>query len=307
MQRIATPLMQMGARFNFDHGDGLPMTIHGADLQSIQWRSTTASAQIKSAILLAGLVAQVPVSISEPERSRDHTERMLTSLGAEVIVDGTTVSLSTAHHLASIDISIPGDPSSASFFAALAALVPDAQLSLTNVCLNPTRIGFFNVLQRMGGRVIYEDQTHCAGEPVGTVIPSMGSGALRAVVVSGKEIPSLVDELPILACLAARAEGETVIRGAAELRVKESDRISAMVMNLNNLGVSAQELPDGMRITGSDTPLSGRVITYGDHRIAMAFAILGAIPGNTIEIDSPDCVAVSYPTFWRDLRNVCHV
>ena len=302
MQRIAKPLTQMGATFTFDNGDGLPMTIHGRDLIPIQWTSPTASAQIKSAILLAGLVAQVPVSVTEPERSRDHTERMLASLGAEVLVDGTTVSLPIVHRLAPIDITVPGDPSSAAFFAALAFLSSHADLRLTNVCLNPTRTGFFNVLQRMGAQIAYEDQSDCAGEPIGTIIPTPHT--LHGVQIAGDEIPTLVDELPMLACLATRAEGETIIRGAAELRVKESDRIATVVQNLRALGATAEELPDGMRITGTDTPLRGHVTTHGDHRIAMAFAILGALPGNQIQIDDPDCVGVSYPTFWDDLARV---
>ena len=299
MQRIAKPLTQMGATFTFEHGDGLPMTIHGRDLVPIQWNSPTASAQIKSAILLAGLVAQVPVSVTEPERSRDHTERMLASLGAELIVDGTTVSLPIVHHLTATDITVPGDPSSAAFFAALTALHPQAQLRLTNVCLNPTRIGFFNVLQRMGVQIAYEDQTNCAGEPIGTIIPT--AHTLHGVQVGGEEIPTLVDELPMLACLATRAEGETVIHGAAELRVKESDRIATVVQNLRAIGAEAEELPDGMRIVGTRNALRGRIITHADHRIAMAFAILGAAPGNNIEIDDPACVSVSYPEFWQDL------
>ena len=302
MRRVATPLTEMGATFTFEHGDGLPMTIHGGDLRPLQWRSAAASAQVKSAILLAGLVAQVPVSVTEPERSRDHTERMLAALGATVIVDGTTVSLPVVHRLAPIDVEVPGDPSSAAFFAALAALVPSAQLRLTGVCLNPTRTGFFNVLQRMGARVTYEDESVCAGEPVGTVVSA--ASTLRGVQVEGAEIPSLVDELPMLACVAARAEGETVIRGAAELRVKESDRIAAVVQNLRALGARVEELPDGMRITGSDAPLRGRVTTHGDHRIAMAFGVLGALPGNDVEVDDPGCVAVSYPDFWTDLARV---
>lgn len=299
MRRIAEPLSAMGARFEFEHGEGLPMTVHGRDLQPIQWQSNTASAQVKSAILLAGLAAQVPVSVTEPERSRDHTERMLSMLGADVLVDGTTVSLPIAHHLAPIDIDVPADPSSAAFFAALAALSTSGDLRLDHVCLNPTRTGFLHALERMGAKVHYADQAIHGGEPVGTIIVSRGT--LRAITIGAQEVPSLVDELPMLACLAARAEGETVITGAAELRVKESDRIGAVVSNLRTLGATVEELPDGMRVTGSDHPLRGSVTTHGDHRIAMAFGILGALPGNAIEIDDPDCVAVSYPTFWTDL------
>jgi 3-phosphoshikimate 1-carboxyvinyltransferase len=299
MRRIAEPLSAMGARFEFEHGEGLPMTVHGRDLQPIYWQSTTASAQVKSAILLAGLAAQVPVSVTEPERSRDHTERLLSMLGADVLVDGTTVSLPIVHRLAPIDIDVPADPSSAAFFAALAALSTSGDLRLDHVCLNPTRTGFLHALERMGAKVRYEDQRTHGGEPVGTIVVSRGT--LRAITIGAQEVPSLVDELPMLACLAARAEGETVITGAAELRVKESDRIGAVVSNLRTLGATVEELPDGMRITGSDHPFRGRVTTHGDHRIAMAFGILGALPGNAIEIDDPECVAVSYPAFWTDL------
>jgi 3-phosphoshikimate 1-carboxyvinyltransferase len=302
MRRVADPLTQMGASFEFVHGEGLPMTVHGGDLHSVQWHSRTASAQVKSAILLAGLAAQVPVSVTEPERSRDHTERMLATLGVDVMVDGTTVSLTEARRLASIDIDVPADPSSAAFFAALAALAQDGTLRLEHVCLNPTRTGFLHALERMGAHVRYEDQRVAGGELVGAIV--VGRGTLRGITITGVEVPSLVDELPMLACLAARAEGETRITGAAELRVKESDRIGTVVSNLRALGADAEELPDGMRIVGSDRPLTGHVVTHGDHRIAMAFGILGALPGNDIVIDDPTCVAVSYPQFWDDLRHV---
>jgi len=302
MRRVSEPLTQMGARFEFERGDGLPMIVHGADLAPLHWQSKTASAQIKSALLLAGLAAQVPVTVSEPERSRDHTEKMLAMLGADVLVDGTTVSLPPVHRLNAIDIDVPADPSSAAFFAALAALSADGELALTDVCLNPTRTGFLHALERMGANVRYEDQGVRFGELTGTVI--VKGATLRGITITGAEVPSLVDELPMLACLAARAQGETVITGAAELRVKESDRIGAVVSNLRALGTTAEELPDGMRITGSERPLSGRVHTHADHRIAMAFGILGAVPGNDIAIDDPDCVAVSYPRFWSDLSHV---
>jgi 3-phosphoshikimate 1-carboxyvinyltransferase len=302
MRRVADPLTQMGATFEFPNGEGLPMIIHGRDLQPIHWHSKSASAQVKSAILLAGLVAQVPVTVTEPERSRDHTERFLSALGADVIVDGTTVSLPVVRKLAPVDITVPGDPSSAAFFAALAAFATDAELRLTNVSLNPTRTGFFDALQRMGAKVHYEDEILQAGEPVGTIV--VANGALRAISITGEQVPSLVDELPMLACLATRAEGQTLITGAAELRVKESDRIATVVQNLRTLGAAAEELPDGMSITGTDVPLKGRVQTHGDHRIAMAFGILAACPGNDIEIDDPSCASVSYPAFWTDLARV---
>lgn len=304
MRRVAEPLEAMGARVTLDARDGLPMTVHGNSLHSIGWTSRTASAQIKSAILLAALNARVPVTVTEPRLSRDHTERMLRARGVEVTVDGTTISLGVARSIPAIPVTVPGDPSSAAFFIALAALLPNAEVHLPDVCLNPTRIGFMDVAQRMGVPLQTGDGT-CAvgGEPVGTVV-ARTAPHLRGVAVSGDEIPAMVDEVPILAAMAARAEGETVVRGAAELRVKESDRVAAMVSNLRAIGADADELPDGLVVRGSKAALRGRVTTHGDHRLAMAFGVLGALPGNDIVVDDPACVTVSYPSFWEDLARV---
>jgi len=275
--------------------------VQGSDLTPLQWQSPTASAQVKSAILLAGLVAQVPVSVTEPQRSRDHTERMLSALGAEVLIDGTTVSLPIVRSLAPIDVDVPADPSSAAFFAALAAVASGGELRLPGVCLNPTRLGFFDALQRIGAVVKYENVGEQAGEPVGTIVVT--PAVLRGVDIGEAEVPSLVDELPMLACLASQATGETHITGAGELRVKESDRIATVVNNLRSIGADAEELPDGMRIVGTPgRPLRGRIITHGDHRIAMAFGILGASGNHDIVVDDQDCVAVSFPDFWSALH-----
>jgi len=302
MRRVARPLVAMGARIELESGDGLPMSIEGGALQSIAWSSETASAQIKSAILLAGLVGGVPVEVTEPSRSRDHTERMLRALGARVTIDGTRVRLEPVGALAPLDVRVPADPSSAAFFIALATLVHGAPLRVPNVCLNPTRTGFFDVLRTMGGAVDIEQGPEQGGEPTGTIEASHSE--LHAVSVGEAQVPSMIDELPLLACVGARARGTTEIRGAAELRVKESDRIATVVSNLRAIGASADELPDGLVVTGSATPLRGRVITHGDHRIAMAFGVLGALPGNDIQVDDPACVAVSYPGFWDDLARV---
>jgi len=302
MRRVARPLVAMGARIELESDDGLPMVIEGGALQSIAWSSETASAQIKSAILLAGLVGGVPVEVTEPSRSRDHTERMLRALGARVTIEGTRVRLEPLGALAPLDVRVPADPSSAAFFIALATLVHGAPLRVPNVCLNPTRTGFFDVLRTMGGAVEIEQGPEQGGEPTGTIQASYSQ--LRAVSVSEAQVPSMIDELPLLACVGARARGTTEIRGAAELRVKESDRIATVVSNLRAIGASADELPDGLVVTGSATPLRGRVITHGDHRIAMAFGVLGALPGNDIQVDDPACVAVSYPGFWDDLARV---
>ena len=304
MGRVARPLGAMGAHFAFEHGDHLPMVIRGGSLHAIQYASPAASAQIKSAILLAGLVGGVRVSVSEPARSRDHTERMLASLGVDVRSVGTEASLEPATELAPFQIDVPADPSSAAFFAALAAAggAGGASLLLTDVALNPTRLGFFRVLREMGADVTWNVEREECGEPVGTI--TVRPAELSPVRVDEAQVPAMIDELPLLACLAATVAGETEIRGAAELRVKESDRIAAVVQNLRAVGADAEELTDGLVVRGGSASLGGRVVTHGDHRLAMAFGVLGALSGAAITVDDPDCVAVSYPGFWKDLARV---
>ncbi|HEU4787559.1 MAG TPA: 3-phosphoshikimate 1-carboxyvinyltransferase [Gemmatimonadaceae bacterium] len=302
MRRIARPLETMGARVELPPHGGLPMTIHGGSLHDIDWESEVASAQVKSAILLAALVSGVRARVAEPARSRDHTERMLAARGAQVHVDGTTAWIDAGSRIGALDVDVPGDPSSAAFFAGLAAVADSGTLRLEHVCVNETRTGFLTQLRRMGARVTEESRRLEGGERVADLIVSPGD--LRGVVVGAADVPSMVDELPMLACLATRAEGETIITGAGELRVKESDRITAVVANLRAIGADADELPDGMHIRGSSRSLRGRVTTHGDHRLAMAFGVLGAASGNAIQVDDRDCVAVSYPDFWRDLAAV---
>lgn len=299
MRRIADPLRAMGARVDVAPPDGLPMTIHGGHLHGIEWRSETASAQVKSAILLAGVASGIDVTVHEPARSRDHTERMLTALGATVLVDETTVRVAPVDRLAPLRMRVPADPSSAAFLAALAILADNGELAMPDVCLNPTRTGFYRALERMGAALTVEEGEPQGGEPVGTIVARPSS--LRAIDLGREDVPSMIDELPLVACLAARATGTTTIRGAEELRVKESDRIATVVANLRAIGVNADELPDGMCIEGSRHALRGRVLTHGDHRIAMAFGVLRALPGSAIEIDEASCVAVSYPGFWDDV------
>jgi 3-phosphoshikimate 1-carboxyvinyltransferase len=304
MRRVTEPLGEMGAHFTLEGDrDGLPLLIHGGTLGSIGWKSRTASAQVKSAILLAALNAQVSANVTEPTRSRDHTERMLAARGVPIVVDGESVSIGVARSMRAMDAHVPGDPSSAAFFVALAALFPGRTLDMPDVCVNPTRTGFLDVIQRMGALISFLGASDEGGEPTAT-IRATGTDFLRSVTVGAAEMPSMIDEVPILACLAARAEGETVISGASELRVKESDRIAAVVRNLQTIGVDAEERSDGMAIRGTRAPLKGRIETHGDHRIAMAFGVLGALPGNEIEIVAPECVSVSYPSFWSDLRRV---
>jgi 3-phosphoshikimate 1-carboxyvinyltransferase len=302
MRRVARPLAAMGAEVALA-GDVLPMTVRGGALRAIEWTSEKASAQIKSAILLAAVVGGVDAMVREPEPSRDHSERMLRSAGVRVAVNGTSVAVAPAESLDPIHIVVPGDPSSAAFFAALAVLATRGELRLPGVGVNPTRMGFFDALRRMGATIRVGDHRDEGGEPVATITVSAGAGALRATSVGGVEIPTMIDELPLLACVAARVEGTTEITGAGELRVKESDRIATVIANLRALGVDAEELPDGLRVTGSDRPLRGRVESHGDHRLAMAFGILGALPGNAITIDDPACAAVSFPAFWELLAS----
>jgi len=304
MGRVARPLSEMGARITFEaEPERLPMTVHGGGLQGVTWRMEVASAQVKSAILLAGLVGDVPVEVHESAVTRDHTERMLGARGADVRVEGGAVSLIPAARLDAVDQVVPADPSSAAFFAALAAIADHGELEFPDVCVNPSRAGAFRVLSRMGARLRYDDRRVEGGEEVARLVAAPGE--LRGVIVEAADVPSLVDELPILACVAACAEGETRVTGAGELRVKESDRIRAIVENLRAVGAEAEELPDGFVVLGRGRrPFAGAVTTQGDHRIAMAFGVLGAVPGSQITVDDRTCAAVSFPSFWEELARV---
>ncbi|MEP6780568.1 MAG: 3-phosphoshikimate 1-carboxyvinyltransferase [Gemmatimonadaceae bacterium] len=302
MRRISAPLTAMGARVDFEGADGhfgLPLRVFGAELHSVVWKSEHASAQIKSAVLLAALVSGIEAEVVEPYRSRDHTERMLGARGAALDITEFGARIRANQHLSPLDVDVPADPSSAAFFAALAALADSGELRLPDVCWNDTRTGAFHILARMGMPFRIEDRRVVGGEVVVTIIAS--PGALSGTEIGGAEIPTCIDELPLLACVAARVNGETRITGASELRVKESDRIAAVVSNLRTIGADAEELPDGMIIRGHTRPLAGHVITHGDHRIAMAFGILGALPSNNITVDDRACVDVSFPKFWENL------
>ncbi|HEV7588004.1 MAG TPA: 3-phosphoshikimate 1-carboxyvinyltransferase [Longimicrobium sp.] len=308
MRRITAPLAEMGARFReLNAPDRLPIEVTGGGLRGIDYASPKASAQIKSAVLLAGLGARVPVSVTEPVLSRDHTERMLASLGApvrtETTADGARAVLDGWNApMRGFELHVPGDPSSAAFLAGFALLADAGELRIRGVCANPTRTGFFTIVRRMMGLVAWERGRAEGGEPVSDLV--VRPSRLRGVDVAPHEIPAAIDEVPVLVALAARAEGETRITGAGELRVKESDRIAALVHALRAVGGEAEELDDGLVVRGSGRPLRGRVVTHGDHRIAMAFGVLAALPGNEIEIDDRACAAVSYPGFWDVLRSL---
>lgn len=302
MRRVAEPLEQMGASITFEGGDGLPMIVRGGPLRPVDWTSRSASAQVKSAILLAAVSGRVAATVHEPARSRDHTERMLGALGVSVHVDGTSVHVDAADgSLPPLDFDVPGDPSSAAFFAAW-ALLTGRSVRTSVISTNPTRTGFLDALVRVGAVVEVDDAGLRCGEPVGLV---QVSGAIeRPFTIVHDDVPALVDELPLIACLAASVPGESRVTGAAELRVKESDRIATVVSNLRAIGADADELPDGFVVHGHTRPLRGRVTTHGDHRIAMAFGVLGAVPGNEIAVDDPACVAVSFPGFWATLADL---
>ena len=303
MRRIAKPLGAMGATVELPEHGGLPMTVRGAPLREVEWVNETGSAQVKSCIMLAALCAGVEAKVVESPRSRDHTERMLASQGVDVWVNDESVLLHPAKRLDPLDVAVPGDPSSAAFFAGLAALAPDGELLLRRVCVNETRTGFLAALKEMGADVELVDRERLAGEWVADVLVKAGA-TLRGIRIGREAIPTLIDELPLVACLAAYAEGETRVTGAEELRVKESDRIAVVVSNLRALGADVEELPDGFVVRGTSPTLRGRVVTHGDHRMAMAFGVLGVLPGNEIDVDDRDCVAVSYPAFWSHLSAV---
>ncbi len=302
MKRVAEPLSYMGAQFEFEHGDGLPMTVRGSDLRSIDWNTEASSAQTKSAILFAGLVSGVEVRVTEKTRSRDHTERMLRAMGVDVENDRNQVCLRPATRLKPIEIEVPADASSAAFFIALGSLANEGSLTLTKVGLNPTRTGFLQAMRRMGADIEETAAARRAEESTGTL--RVRPVALRGIRITEEDVPFLIDELPLLACVAAGAGVDLEITGAAELRVKESDRIATVVRNLRAVGASAEELPDGLRVSGGRRELSGTIDPVGDHRMAMAFGVLSAATGNRIEVLNPECVVVSYPGFWEDLRRV---
>jgi len=301
MRRIADPLELMGARIATTDGH-LPAVVRGGALRPLDYASPVASAQVKTALLFAGLAGGVPVRITEPLCSRDHTERMLRVLAVRCEGRGTVVELEPPDHIPAFDTTIPGDISSAAYLVAAALLAGRGGVRIANVGVNPTRTGFLRALERMGAPVAVEDYRESLGEPIATLVP--GTRHLASVVVSPDEIPSMVDEIPLLACLAARAQGTSVFRGVGELRVKESDRLALVAANLRALGVRADSQGDSLTVEGTERPPRGRVVTAGDHRLAMAFAVLGTVAGAAVRVDDRACVAVSYPGFFRDLAKV---
>lgn len=314
MRRVVYPLQAMGAGIEYlEQPDRLPLALRSratGSLRPLRHRPRVASAQVKSAIILAGVLDRVAVEVAEPTRSRDHTERMLASLGVPIdVVESDDGTATVRFHpdgwsgvLPPLDLEIPGDPSSAAFMIG-AALLMRRPIRIEGVSDNPTRTGFLAVLEQMGATILRDESAVRCGEPVAhwTVQPPE---RLRAFEVGGAAIPGVIDELPLLAVLAARAVGRSVIRDAAELRVKESDRIDRLASNLSRLGVDVKVLEDGLEVRGTTARLEGVIAPGGDHRIAMGFGVLGATPATGLTHGDPDCADVSYPGFWTDLDRV---
>ncbi len=303
MDRVATPLRLMGARIaGRDGGRFAPLSIDGGGLRAIVYDTPVASAQVKSAVLLAGLFAEGETVVREPALSRDHTERMLRAFGVAVQRDGLAVGLRGPAPLRGAAVLVPGDLSSAAFFLAAAAFVPGSELTVTDVGLNPTRAGVLDALGQMGADIRVWGRRDVGGEPVGSV--TVRGGRLRGTVIGGELIPRAIDELPVLAVVACLADGETVIRDAAELRVKESDRIAALARELGRLGAAVEPQPDGLAIRGGGRFHGGRVQSGGDHRIAMALAVAGLCAEAPVTIDDTACIRTSFPEFEETLRRV---
>ncbi|MGE7834852.1 3-phosphoshikimate 1-carboxyvinyltransferase [Viridibacillus arvi] len=303
MKRVINPLREMGAKITGRmDGQFTPLAIQGTKLQAIDYTMPVASAQVKSAILLAGINAEGTTVIREKEVSRDHTERMLHQFGAEITTEDGIVSLQGGQQLTATHVAVPGDISSAAFFLVAGAVAKNSEIMLGNVGLNPTRTGIIDVLQEMNAKMSIEIDDESAAEPTGTI--TVSTSELQGTTIGGDVIPRLIDEIPILALLATQANGQTVIKDAEELKVKETDRITAVVDELKKLGADIVATDDGMIINGP-TPLTGSTIrTYGDHRIGMMGAIAALITEGAIELDDADCIAVSYPTFFEDVQAV---
>ena len=299
MARVTAPLARMGARF--DGGERLPLTLHGGGLGGIDWVNEPASAQVKSAVLLAGLRAQGSVVVREPMPSRDHTEIMLREFGCAVDASDGAVTLGDQRQLIGCEIAIPADPSSAAFALTAAALVPGSSVEVHDLLVNPLRTGLFEALEEMGAEVELADEGLRSGEIIATL--RIGQAALQAIEVAAPRIPAMIDEVPLLAVAAAFADGETVIHGLAELRHKESDRLGAIVAGLAACGVAAVVHGDSLHVFGRGKVRGGaNVLAQGDHRIAMAFLVLGLASEEAVAVDSAGMIATSFPGFVESMR-----
>lgn len=307
MSRVVKPLQEMGAQIWGRQGDSLaPLAIRGTALRPIHYHSPIASAQVKSCILLAGLMTEGETTVTEPSLSRDHSERMFKAFGASVKVDPETYSITVQGpaKLRGQEVIVPGDISSAAFWLIAGAITPDSDLTIENVGVNPTRIGILDALALMGAEISQDNQRVVAGEPVADL--RIVSSQLRGCEIGGSLIPRLIDEIPILAVAATFAQGTTLIKDAAELRVKESDRLAVMASELNRMGAKITELPDGLEIAG-ETPLTGaEVDSHTDHRIAMSLAIAALNAKGSTTIHRAEAAAISYPEFVSTLEKICN-
>lgn len=304
MGRIIRPLRMMGADIQSDLGnDCAPLTIQGHPLRAIHYNSPVASAQVKSCVLLAGMYADGPVSVTEPALSRNHSELMLASFGAKVESEGNTATVWPDPELHGQKVHVPGDISSAAYFICAALMVPGSEVLLKNVGINPTRDGILRVVKAMGADIEYTDIREQAGEKTADLLVRYTPN-LHGTVIEGDLIPTLIDEIPVIAVLAATAQGETIIRNAEELKVKESDRLAIMVSSLALMGVDVTGTEDGMIIRGGKTLKGAAIDSHLDHRIAMSFAVASLIAEGTTTIKDAECVNISYPEFYRDLGSL---
>jgi 3-phosphoshikimate 1-carboxyvinyltransferase len=304
MDRIAAPLTMMGARIDGRDGGKLaPLSIRGAKLRAIEYETPIPSAQVKSSILLAGLFADGVTTVFEKIRSRDHTERMLSAAGADIAVDGLSTSVRPAERLVGRDFSAPGDISSAAFFIVAGLICAESEILIENVGTNPTRTGILRVLGRMGAAIELINEREEGGEPAADILTR--TSTLRGTEVAPEEIPTMPDEIPILAVAASFAEGRTVVRGAADLRTKESDRLATTTLELNKMGAKIEQTEDGLEIEGTGHLQGAACRCHGDHRIAMSCAIAGLASEGETTIEGFDCVNTSFPDFEATLRHLC--
>ena len=295
MGRVVQPLSMMGAKIENEY---CPLYITGTKLHGINYKMPVASAQVKTAIILAGLYADGETVIHEIEKSRDHTELMLSAMSADLTVDNLDITVKPTNDLTAVNVDVPGDISSAAFFLVLGAIMPNSQITVTNVGINPTRTGIIDVLKDMGADITLENVHTSAGETVADI--TVRSSSLKGTTVGGDIIPRLIDELPIIAVAAVFADGQTVIKDAQELKVKETNRIRAVVDEFNKCGIDITETDDGMIINGGKSIHGADFKTYGDHRMAMSLTVLAQLANGESTLDDSDCACVSYPTFFDD-------
>jgi len=303
MGRVIIPLTRMGATVAAREDNRFPpLAIRGGDLRGIRYEMPVASAQVKTSILLAGLHASGMTEVVEPVKSRDHTERMLPLFGVRVEEDGPCVRLAGVARPVAAEITVPGDFSSAAFFIGAALMVEGSEVRARDVGLNPLRTGLLEVFRRMGAHISVENEKLVSGEPVGDLV--CRHSALKGVEVGHGEIPAMVDEFPVLCAVASRAEGVTTIKGASELRIKESDRITAMADGLRAMGVEVEEYTDGLSIKGTETLKGARVLSMGDHRIAMAFAVAALAADGATVIEGAEAADISFPGYYDILKGL---